>query len=666
MKQYQLSKKTKKSRMNLFDTMAVVASLFAGMKVAESNQVINHTLKLIGDFVKADRAYIFKYDFDANICTNTYEHCAEGITPEIDNLQNISLDLVPEWVVTHRALRPMIVSDVSKLNKNDSLRHILEPQGIQSLLTIPMIRDQQLYGFLGFDSVKRKHKYSSYEQHILTEYANLLHNAVERVELEKKLQQEQLRAEMLADSARVGAWEWNLETDEVKFNHIWGELIGLDASELIHHLDTWKKYTHPDDLKKAIQLIDDYLAHKTPFYQAEFRMIHKDGHYVWVRDTGKIIEWKDGKPLIMLGAHIEIDEIKQVEQQLKVIDQAIKYSPDSIVITDEKNRIVYVNPKFEEMTGYTFLEVMGKNPRILKSGYHDDAYYRKIYEIVNRGEVWHGEFYNRRKNGTFYWEQASISAVFDEDHKITNYTAIKIDISERKKMEEALAKRRKELEDEVAAKMMEIEDSQQAAIIALAQLTEARDHDTGRHVERVQYLCKALTSKLREHPKYSNIIDNKYVSDMFFASALHDIGKIDIPDQVLLKPGKLTKDEFEVIKSHVKLGEKILADMVKFYPKSNLILLGRQIAKYHHEKWDGSGYLGELKGEEIPLSARIMALVDVYDALRSKRPYKDPMTHQEAYAIIIEGSGKHFDPEIVEAFVQINEQFDAIFNSLNE
>jgi putative two-component system response regulator len=233
-------------------------------------------------------------------------------------------------------------------------------------------------------------------------------------------------------------------------------------------------------------------------------------------------------------------------------------------------------------------------------------------------------------------------------------------------MEEALAKRRKELEDEVAAKMMEIEDSQQSAIIALAKLTEARDHDTGRHVERVQYLCKALTSTLREHPKYSSIIDNKYVSDMYFASALHDIGKIDIPDQVLLKPGKLTTDEFEIIKSHVKLGEKILADMVKFYPKSNLILLGRQIAKYNHEKWDGSGYLGELKGEDIPLSARIMALVDVYDALRSKRPYKEPMTHQEAYKIILEGSGKHFDPEIVEAFIQIHEQFDAIFNSLNE
>ncbi len=146
---------------------------------------------------------------------------------------------------------------------------------------------------------------------------------------------------------------------------------------------------------------------------------------------------------------------------------------------------------------------------------------------------------------------------------------------------------------------------------------------------------------------------------------LHDIGKIDIPDSVLLKPGRLTPEEFETIKKHIKTGDDILSNMVKFYPKTNLVLMGRIIAKYHHEKWNGMGYLSGLKGEEIPLPTRIMALVDVYDALRSKRPYKEPMSHQMAYDIIDNDSGKHFDPDVVEAFIKIHQQFDAIFNSLS-
>lgn len=196
-------------------------------------------------------------------------------------------------------------------------------------------------------------------------------------------------------------------------------------------------------------------------------------------------------------------------------------------------------------------------------------------------------------------------------------------------------------------------------------MTEARDHDTGQHVERVQYLSKVLSTSLKDNTKYTKIIDNQFIQDIYYASALHDIGKINIPDSVLLKPGKLTNEEFDIIKSHVKTGEKILSDMVKFYPKSRLVILGRQIAKYHHEKWNGEGYLEGLKGDEIPLSARIMALVDVYDALRSSRPYKKPMSHQQAYDIIVQDSGTHFDPEVVDAFIKIHQTFDAIYNSLN-
>lgn len=654
-----------RSHKAFFDLVSKIASLFARMQIENSQEAITQSLKLIGDHVKADRAYIFKYDFDEKTTSNTHEYCAQGITKEIDNLQDVPLGEIIYWVETHLKHDPLYILDVSKLSTDDHVRHILEPQGVKSLLTIPLIQKGEVYGFLGLDSVKQIHKYSKFELEVLNEYSNLLVNVIERLELDKELKNEKMKSELIAQSAYIGTWDWNLETDQIFINDIWADMIGYTLDELEPTtIETWKELTHPDDLNQSIRHIQNVIEKRTSIYSCEIRMKHKKGHYIWVRDIGRIVEWNEGKPVRMVGAHIDINAMKDNEQQLKVITQAIEFSPISIVITDSDNKIIYVNPKFEKMTGYVTDEIIGKKPNILKSGHHDEHFYKDIYEAINHNRVWTGNFYNRKKDGTFYWDSSAISAVFDESNQVTNYIAIKRDISEKIAFDESLAIRRKELEDEVTLKITEIEESQHAAIIALAKLTEARDGDTGQHVERVQYLSRALAASMRNNDLYKKTIDNGFIRDIFYASALHDIGKINIPDHILLKPGKLTVDEFDIIKSHVSIGDKILSDMVKFYSKSRLITMGRQIAKHHHEKWDGSGYLSQIKGEDIPLSARIVALVDAYDAIRSKRPYKDGKSHQQAYDLIVTDSGKHFDPNVVKAFIDINEQFDAIFNSL--
>lgn len=654
-----------RSHKAFFDLVSKIASLFARMQIENSQEAITQSLKLIGDHVKADRAYIFKYDFDEKTTSNTHEYCAQGITKEIDNLQDVPLGEIIYWVETHLKHDPLYILDVSKLSTDDHVRHILEPQGVKSLLTIPLIKKGEVYGFLGLDSVKQIHKYSKFELEVLNEYSNLLVNVIERLELDKELKNEKMKSELIAQSAYIGTWDWNLETDQIFINDIWADMIGYTLDELEPTtIETWKELTHPDDLNQSIRHIQNVIEKRTSIYSCEIRMKHKKGHYIWVRDIGRIVEWNEGKPARMVGAHIDINAMKDNEQQLKVITQAIEFSPISIVITDSDNKIIYVNPKFEKMTGYVTDEIIGKKPNILKSGHHDEHFYKDIYEAINHNRVWTGNFYNRKKDGTFYWDSSAISAVFDESNQVTNYIAIKRDISEKIAFDESLAIRRKELEDEVTLKITEIEESQHAAIIALAKLTEARDGDTGQHVERVQYLSRALAASMRNNDLYKKTIDNGFIRDIFYASALHDIGKINIPDHILLKPGKLTVDEFDIIKSHVSIGDKILSDMVKFYSKSRLITMGRQIAKHHHEKWDGSGYLSQIKGEDIPLSARIVALVDAYDAIRSKRPYKDGKSHQQAYDLIVADSGKHFDPNVVKAFIDINEQFDAIFNSL--
>ena len=660
------NKKEKSRQIALYNVMSQIASIFAKSQPSNYENAINEALKRIGTFVSADRSYIFKYDFIHNTCSNTHEYCAPGISKEIDNLQDVPLDDITDWLKTHQDFQTMYIPDVSKLSLDSQVKAILEPQNVKSLITIPLIHNNTLYGFLGFDSVLKKRMYSKFEQYVLVEFSNLLISILDRIEYEKKIKLEHIRLEMLLGAANIGAWEWNLITNETKFNKIWANLIGYELHELEPlNIETWKKFTHPDDLNVALNRIDDFLNGKTLIYEAEFRMRHKNGHYVWIKDTGKVIEWDRSKPIVMQGAHISIDQQKREQQELQVVKKAIDSSPISIEITDKEANILYVNPTFEMMTGYKIEEIAGKNPRIFKSGYHDKEFYKKLWDTVLSGQVWKGELNNKRKDGTMYWEQAFITSVRDEQNQISHFIAIKSDISGKKKIDQLIEEKQIELENEVAEKILEIEDSQQSAIIALAKLTEARDHDTGQHVERVQYLSKVLSTSLKDNTKYTKIIDNQFIQDIYYASALHDIGKINIPDSVLLKPGKLTNEEFDIIKSHVKTGEKILSDMVKFYPKSRLVILGRQIAKYHHEKWNGEGYLEGLKGDEIPLSARIMALVDVYDALRSSRPYKKPMSHQQAYDIIVQDSGTHFDPEVVDAFIKIHQTFDAIYNSLN-
>ena len=216
------------------------------------------------------------------------------------------------------------------------------------------------------------------------------------------------------------------------------------------------------------------------------------------------------------------------------------------------------------------------------------------------------------------------------------------------------------LEDLVKEKVREISDSQVAAIIALAKLAESRDDDTGHHIEHTRIFCKIMAEKLLGYSRDTDSIDPTFIEDIYHAASLHDIGKVGISDNILLKPGKLTPEEFEIIKTHTVIGANTLQTARSRYPRNVFINMGMAIARSHHEKWDGSGYPDGLAGEEIPLTARIMAVADVYDALRSKRPYKAAFTHEKSCAIIREGSGRQFDPALIEAFMTVEAEFAKI------
>lgn len=210
----------------------------------------------------------------------------------------------------------------------------------------------------------------------------------------------------------------------------------------------------------------------------------------------------------------------------------------------------------------------------------------------------------------------------------------------------------------------EISQSNMATIYALIKLSESRDDETGTHVERVSKLCKLLAIKMQGLPQYSEYITDTYIDNICKASMLHDIGKVGIPDNILLKPEKLTSEEFEVIKQHPIIGSNVLAEIYDMYPNNSFLKLGHSIVRHHHEKWDGSGYPTGISREEIPLSARIMAIVDVYDALRSKRIYKDSYGHEHSIEVIKEGRGKHFDPTITDIFIDHADEFKKTYDSV--
>ena len=217
------------------------------------------------------------------------------------------------------------------------------------------------------------------------------------------------------------------------------------------------------------------------------------------------------------------------------------------------------------------------------------------------------------------------------------------------------------LEFEVKKRARELLALQQVTILAMASLAEVRDQDTGNHLRRTQNYIRSLGNHLRHHPRFSSYLNNNVIDLLFKCAPLHDIGKVGIPDRILLKPGRYEPAEFAIMKTHPTLGyEALLHAEAAAGEPMEFLEVAKQIVYSHHEKWDGSGYPQGLAGDAIPIPARLMALADVYDALICNRVYKAGMSHEQAAQIIVEGKGKHFDPDVVDAFVELGFEFQAI------
>jgi putative two-component system response regulator len=230
-----------------------------------------------------------------------------------------------------------------------------------------------------------------------------------------------------------------------------------------------------------------------------------------------------------------------------------------------------------------------------------------------------------------------------------------------KLMRDFLKSQNEFLEQEVERRTQEVKAIQDVTILAMASLAETRDNDTGAHIRRTQLYVRALARNLQCHPRFAWFLTDANIELLYKSAPLHDIGKVGIPDNVLLKPGRLTDEEREVMNSHTTLGHKSIEQAeARLGTKVGFLTMAKEIALSHQEKWDGSGYPEGLSGDKIAISARLMAVADVYDALISKRVYKPPFTHEQARDILVKDRGTHFDPDIVDAFLAVENEFRAI------
>lgn len=303
---------------------------------------------------------------------------------------------------------------------------------------------------------------------------------------------------------------------------------------------------------------------------------------------------------------------------------------------------VRFNEKMRELTGYPGDELERLTWRDFTAPEDIDRELRLI-EALRGGEI---TFYTLekqyvRRGGSRIDVLLSTGLLKNDDGSPKCYISIIQDISERKKGER------------------ELERHQEAIIGSMAILAEHRDHGTGEHIQRT----KNYVRRLLELSGGESLYPPEHLPLLAQAAILHDIGKVGVPDSLLLKPGKLTPEEFEIVKRHTVIGGDVLAAAARILGEAPFISYARQIIEYHHEKWDGTGYPHGLKGEEIPFIARIMAIADVYDALVSERPYKGPIPHEEAVKIIVQGAGTHFDPRLVEAFLACADEFKSISQS---
>ncbi len=468
----------------------------------------------------------------------------------------------------------------------------------------------------------------------------LLINIKKRKKAEDRISKQLAFQQNLIDNVNTPIYYKNTKREFIGCNKAFLELIEVEKKDILNK-DTYylndKKTAKFIDLKD-LKLLKDQIPQK---YEENFKL--KDGTQ---KDLifYKNIFFDDDKIGGIVGSIFDITQIKSLNYDLNRLLSTF----DANVIaskTDINGRLIYVSEAFINISKYDKDVLLGKTHNVLKSGLNDDKLYEELWETISNKQIWMGELTNKNKFGQYYILQTIITPEYDKNGVFLNYTAISQDITSQKLVEKA--------NHEIEILNKDITATQKEIIFKLGAVAEARSKETGLHVRRVAEYSYMLAIYYGLSKKEAEIIKT--------ASPMHDIGKIAIPDAILNKPGKFTKEEFEIMKTHAQLGYDMLKDSNKEILKAAAI-----IAHEHQEKYDGSGYPRAIQGEDIHIYGRITSIADVFDALGSDRVYKKAWNDEKIFKLLKDESGKHFDPILIELFFENLDEFMKIRNEMKD
>lgn len=461
--------------------------------------------------------------------------------------------------------------------------------------------------------------------------AGFISRLAERVEMAETIKNSEAQLRLYIDSAPDAIFITDPEGRYIRVNDAARKLLGYPGDSLLD-------MSIPDVLMPESRdsgLAGFKLLSTNGHDSRELELRRSDGRAVWVAIDSTALP--DGT---LMAFCKDISDRKRAEERNALYARTIEALDQALIITDAKGAIVELNSAFENLYGYSRSEAIGRNPRILNPGieaYKNLGYaeedYRRIFDnlwkslLDPENGTWEGTVLNRRKDGTIVWAQLHVNSIFDDRGRVTHFIGLPYDISE---------SRRKEKRGKIE-------------LYSTIALSELRDNETGNHMRRVGILSKILAREAG--------MPEKYCEDIEVFAPMHDIGKVGISDSILLAPRPLTPEEWTEMKKHTILGYNIVRDKEELNMTAAITLS-------HHEKWDGTGYPEGKKGEDIPLSARIVAIVDVYDALRSERPYKRAWDHVQATAEIEALAGRHFDPYLVTLFSKLSSAFRSVHDEL--
>lgn len=404
--------------------------------------IVQRVLQRLGAGVGADRAYIFEVhpseDQTQILASQRYEWCQDGIAPQIQNpqLQNLAFEeRFPRWLTLLRGDQA-VIGRIADFPADE--RQLLEAQAIQSVLVVPVTLRGRLWGFLGFDAVTQLRAWSTSEERVLRVTAAALGATIEQERMVEALRESEERLRLALDAGGAGAWEWRFDRPNVWSDRHY-EILGLRPGALEASYQGWLARVHPEDR----DWLTTEMAHarsENRGFAVEYRIVHPDGVVRWVHSVGKPRFAADGSMTGMVGILIDIDERKKNEERLRLSAAVIDSTRDGVVVTDLSAHIITVNRAYCEITGYSEAELLGKNPRILQSGRHDDRFYQQMWAALAGQGHWQGEIWSRRRNGEVYPEWLTISAVRDENARVRHYVGVVTDISRLKQTEAELAR----------------------------------------------------------------------------------------------------------------------------------------------------------------------------------------------------------------------------------